>query len=345
MGLRMDPRKLAMLQGADAPLPGENDTSGMGLDPSAPMDYGAIAQRIRGVQGPDQDALRQQIVAGLGAQNKILEQAPQVDLSPLMALTDAWTGSQMAKSYHKPDSDLQREAALAKISDQVSKSGKALSDNEINLLKTAINAESNRQIFGLKSGAQAAAGASKKDDKEEQDINEEVTKLSVRTQPAAGVIRKLKDLHADMSKATTDEDGRTLPPGFGGIIERGAGKMGMDAALSPEAKKMWQDARGLVSATLQLQSGQAVPESEVVRKMQEFGMSLGSSPNQFVDGMENARAFAAQTLREINAGYRPAAVSRYKQRKGTTAEDLDKYSFKHFNMSRQEKIDALHGGE
>lgn len=350
MGMRMNPRM--QLLG----LPDENDTAGMGLDPSGPMDYAEIARRIREVQGPEQDALRQQIVAGLESQNRILDQPSQLDLSPLMALTDAWTGSHLAKTYRKPDSDLQKEAALAKLSDQVSKSGKQLSENEISLLKTAFNVESNRQILGLKDSARAGAAATKDDKDFEKTADEQAADLSKLTKDASGVRTILNKLNGQLSKAPRDSDGRVIPPGFGVTsdltsaqgAQQFADKYLPDQILgkeltSKEAQAIKQNAQFLVAEVTKLYSGAAATDNERAALKAAAGQLKTNSPSQFIEGLETIRQMALDKLRTIEAPY-GKGYPRYKKNGGLTHEDFQRYNFSKYNMTRQEKIESL-GGE
>lgn len=58
-----------------------------------------------------------------------------LDLTPLAALTDAWTGSKFADSYKPTETYKDRQAAIAKLRDEIQKSEGSLSENEMRGLK------------------------------------------------------------------------------------------------------------------------------------------------------------------------------------------------------------------
>lgn len=71
--------------------------------------------------------------------NKFLGQAPQMDLSPLLSLTDAWTGSKMASGYKAPMSAEEKSIADMKFQDLVQKQRGDLSQEEARQLAASLN--------------------------------------------------------------------------------------------------------------------------------------------------------------------------------------------------------------
>lgn len=92
-------------------------------------------------------------------------QEVQTDLTPLAALTDAWTGSKFAQSYKAPESGTAKAAQVAALKQALNKERGALTDDEIALLKAKINALTTQSIFGQKQ----AGKAGEKTDKEIKD--------------------------------------------------------------------------------------------------------------------------------------------------------------------------------
>lgn len=75
--------------------------------------------------------------SALGAQN------PQLDLSPLMALTDSWTGSKLQQGYQRPDYRKDNETVNA-LQEALQKGRNSLSEREVGLLKDQLDAVQRR---------------------------------------------------------------------------------------------------------------------------------------------------------------------------------------------------------
>lgn len=75
--------------------------------------------------------------------NLALGQRNGLDLSPLMALTDSWTGSNLQKGYSKPDPTA-LQGSLQTMQQALQKSKNDLSQNDIDLLKGQLGIESHR---------------------------------------------------------------------------------------------------------------------------------------------------------------------------------------------------------
>jgi hypothetical protein len=73
-----------------------------------------------------------------------LGQRNGLDLSPLMALTDSWTGSNLQKGYTKPDAD-KIQAGVQSMTQAIQKGRNDLSQNEIDLLKSQLGIAAHKQ--------------------------------------------------------------------------------------------------------------------------------------------------------------------------------------------------------
>lgn len=70
----------------------------------------------------------------------------QVDLSPLLALSDAWTGSKLAQSYKKPLTADERAAKAAEIQNMISKNKLGLTKEYADLLDKQASGQQNLRI-------------------------------------------------------------------------------------------------------------------------------------------------------------------------------------------------------
>ncbi len=106
-------------------------------------------QKVLGQKEWDQarEYLEQQAPSGMNEQrrsieemndatNRYAEMPLQADLSPLMALTDAWTGSKLSGAYKAPERGDERLANMAKLKDAIAKQRGQFTGDQINLLRS-----------------------------------------------------------------------------------------------------------------------------------------------------------------------------------------------------------------
>ena len=86
----------------------------------------------------------------------------QLDLSPLLSLADAWTGSNMAKNYDGRSQNSDQQKTILGLQQALQKGRNDLSENEVNLIKSQLGNE--MQLAELE-----GRGADRKLDKEKND--------------------------------------------------------------------------------------------------------------------------------------------------------------------------------
>jgi hypothetical protein len=108
-------------------------------------------------------------------------------------------------------------------------------------------------------------------------------------------------------------------PDVPGVGATGAvpGKM-----LTEEGVRVRQAVRGVVGTLLKEQSGAAVQEAEITRKLEELGMGPYASDREFRLGLQRLLTNTDAAMRAKEAGASPEAVKRFRSRGGTTATDL-----------------------
>ena len=92
---------------------------------------------------------------------------------------------------------------------------------------------------------------------------------------------------------------------------------------SEEGKKADQSVFGIVSQLLKLQSGAAVSEKEVARKMTELGFGQDAGPQSFRRGLRNLRKELSNTVKQKYSGYKPGVVKTYEERGGVSPEHIE----------------------
>jgi hypothetical protein len=78
--------------------------------------------------------------------DKAMKQPVQMDLSPLMALTDSWTGSELQKGYSKPFGPQDAMAFGQKVEEALQKAKNDFSDKELELLRNQSNRMRDRAL-------------------------------------------------------------------------------------------------------------------------------------------------------------------------------------------------------
>lgn len=104
-------------------------------------EYKARLQELsdRGKQAIEEQ--RQGINQNEQALRNIEAQGPQLNLSPLLALTDAWTGSKFGQTYQQPETPEQRQLKLMALKEHLQNQRKGLTDSEINFLKSQLSTQ------------------------------------------------------------------------------------------------------------------------------------------------------------------------------------------------------------
>lgn len=111
--------------------------SGAGLMPSS--DYNTAIGRLNAreleslkAQGVSIDELK-------GRLSATQSQELPLDLTPLAALVDTWTGSNLAQTYRPPETKKERQAAVDRLQQQILQAQQGLSENEIAMLRSQLN--------------------------------------------------------------------------------------------------------------------------------------------------------------------------------------------------------------
>lgn len=89
-----------------------------------------------------------------------------------------------------------------------------------------------------------------------------------------------------------------------------------------EAIVVRQAARGLVGALIKEQSGTTASQDEVNRKLEELGMGKFGSEQEFKAGAKRLIENLYQTVKSKESGYTAEALQTFRQRGGTTSDDL-----------------------
>lgn len=124
----------------------------MGMDPAA-QNYEDIQAKLNQYGQQAQQLSAGNALANLNYQKSLNEQPVQADLSPLMALTDAWTGSKFANSYAKPGDN---KALLMQLRSELDKNQTGMSEQQVQLLKAQLETQARKEDREAQRDATAA---------------------------------------------------------------------------------------------------------------------------------------------------------------------------------------------
>lgn len=92
------------------------------------------------------DSLKQQEAAIKDQEQLIKKMTPyehKIDFSPLMALSDSWGGTNLAKNYQRPETEEEHQAKLADLNNKLLAQKNALSGNDNDLIKLSVIKQAN----------------------------------------------------------------------------------------------------------------------------------------------------------------------------------------------------------
>lgn len=213
-----------------------------------------------------QNDLRQKIQQQIALQNQALDeqqaniqsmqnQPQELDLSSLMALTDAWTGSNFSKTYKRPETAEERRQKAAYLQQGLTGQKSKLLGNEIQLLKAL---EQNRGNQSLTEGQKAADKSFGKDYQQW---------VSGGFSNVQGNLEKLQSVYDRIGEK--DELGKTILPEM------------IRARTNPESVEVEQNIGNVVFQSLKEILGGQFTEKEGQRLVQQsYDSRLSDEANQ-----------------------------------------------------------------
>jgi len=109
-------------------------------DPHAES-YSDIQNNLQMYSEQAQQMAANNALANLQYQKSINEMPVQTDLSPLMALTDSWSGSKLAPSYKQPETIQQRRNLMQQLQSELAKNQEGMSGQQVQLLKAQLETQ------------------------------------------------------------------------------------------------------------------------------------------------------------------------------------------------------------
>lgn len=281
---------------------GAMETSNFLMEQSSPPSGKKIKVSVNPWQKQQRAAYledREQQKKGIGSlekrQDAFRKGSGQIDLSPLLALADAWGGTNMARVYKAPMSDDQREQLALRLEDELQQRRNELTKLDRDFLK-------DQATFEVMQGRQG--------EKQDLMLESDVKRLKSDIVPLSNQAANISAIDALISKY----DPKKLP-GYGSWKE----KITPDALLDEDARDLRRLMNDLSAAALQAQSGATVSERERAAKLNALAQNLSSKPEDLYTAYMKFKEAASLGVKAREAGYRPEVVERYRERMGQDA--------------------------
>lgn len=224
----------------------------------------------------------------------------RADLSPLLNLTDTWTGSKLAQGYKAPASPEERLADLLKFSDVVTKQRDQFTDSLVKQAGAGSNSTMWRSLANLKA-------------RRTRNAEDDLHKIAKDLAPAATAVAAMADLNKEIGGLDNPNAVKEL---------EGMGSW-MDEANQPQ----WMTERGsrirmladtALTEYVQLKSGLTSTPEERARLQANLGRSLFPTKQSAVQGLKNLQKLLEANIEAKQAGFSPDTVQAYENQNGPT---------------------------
>ena len=273
-------------------------------------DYTALQYMVEG--SPMQS--RQDLDKGIAEQEELLKKAqgiqPNVDISPLLALSDTWFGGNLSKGYRPPMNQQDLLAAEAELQQQLNKERYGAAGRDIQLLNALKNQGFVQQ--GVDTGTQRSdnikvevggmnqpmrdanvAEAKAKEKAKEPKAPKPPSQAQLKAAGYAHRMRQAEEIFENLgkegySRATLEQEGRSKLFDF----------------TKPEMLKEWEQAEiNFVHAVLRPESGAAISDSEFANAARQYFPRPGDSAQVIAQKALNRKQKFESTKAEAGSAY------------------------------------------
>lgn len=107
--------------------------------------YQSIQKRLQDYAPKSAQTAAQNNLENVRYQDQINNLPVQTDLTPLMQLADAWSGSKLTQTYKPPTTPAERIGMMQKIQSEIDKNSDNMDDNQIKILKTQLETQAQKE--------------------------------------------------------------------------------------------------------------------------------------------------------------------------------------------------------
>lgn len=261
------------------------------------------------------------------------QQEVQADLTPLLALADAWgpEKSNLAASYKRPMSAAEKNAQLVSLQEKLAAQKDKISDNRTQALGSALRAFRDTQIDPQAKELVRAkinyynAGGDIRMQQLGQIGEKDVQKLSDKLSGTQDIKIALDNVEAQLGFRLDDYDTASgtvagKPVDLPGVNVPGVGPV---RAFSPEGRILNSAISRVFNVELKDRSGAAVTNPEMQRLKEEFSTGKFNTEREQIDALKRYRRAAASEMAQREAAFKPGVVQKLQERGGVTSQSFD----------------------
>lgn len=245
----------------------------------------------------------------------------QLDLTPLLALADAWGGTHLAQAYKKPLSPEERQEHVLKLEDKVADNKKEL----VNSQAKEIQSERQQDLFN------AMMRQNRFEDVKQQALGKAYGPYVTDMKNA------LEQLEKHLPGGIDNQNLDAPVPGYGwqSFVPR--------QLADAQQASVRRNVTRLLNAYVYLSSGKQINENEAERLKQAVGQLNWDSPRDIRGGLQDMKRSLFSLMQQIEAGFGGGegdTVKRFRANGGLTSQDI-------FNLGRkpQQPGDQAAGAE
>lgn len=241
------------------------------------------------------------------------------DLTPLLNLTDTWTGSKLAQGYQAPATPEGRLADLLKFSDVVNKQRDQYTDSLVKQATAGGNSTMWRSLANLKA-------------RRTRNSEEDLYRISKQLAPAAQSVKLISNLNKEV----------------GGFDNPNAEKEleGLGSWLDENSQSQWRTPRGnrirsladaALSQYVKMVTGLNATDAERAAYKASLGRDLFPSGQSVINGFKMLQEMIESEIQARQAGFGEDTVQLYEQQKGPTVNAFRKAMGAKPNMTPSER--------
>lgn len=299
------------------------------------QDMQGPAMQEQYAQAQAQALAEQQIAADQyqGSLELLRQQETQADLSPLLALADAWAPgkSNLAQSYKRPMSRDEKNAQLMSLQEKLAAQKDKIADNKNQALGSALRAFRDAQVDPQARELTRAkinyynAGGDIRTQQLGQIEEKDVQKLSDKLSGTQDIKIALDNVEAQLGFRLDDYDTASgtvagKPVDLPGVNVPGVGPV---RAFSPEGRILNSAISRVFNVELKDRSGAAVTNPEMQRLKEEFSTGKFNTEREQIDALKRYRRAAAAEMAQREAAFKPDIVQKIQQRGGITSQSFE----------------------
>lgn len=293
-----------------------------------PDTYDSIQAKLNAYAAKSQQAGAARNLASIEQKQALSNLPVQVDLTPLMALTDTWTGSKLAQSYKPPTTAAERVGMMQKIQSEINKNSDQMDDNQVKLLKSQLEVQASKELAADRlTSLSFQKEASAKAAKENRDAAAAERKLKQASMDDEKQIKHIENTKKDWMNDPIVKDARQKlaeVENFGSLLADAEGGNAVAASAIPGILARIAGEKGvLTDKDITRYSGSTALGAQWKQNL-ERAESGNLTPENLAYFKQVADSFAKRAEEGVNKAAAFHVKTNYKNTKLTPEELLDR---------------------